>query len=174
MKKLRCDKPYDIDEARKRKGLSRRKRKDSRTTAYELTIRVPEEYRTYFDGKKKLTRTVFALTSYPRSNEDDVLNVDMRFCSEQQSCVLQRGPLERSLCKTSRLDQFIKPLPSDKELAADLHRRNLALLDQRIKLTPGNVDVFACLLDVEPDRQRSARRDLLVRAILITVTVCHS
>ena len=58
MKKLRCDKPYDIDEARKRKGLSRRKRKDSRTTAYELTIRIPEEYRTYFDGKKKLTRTV--------------------------------------------------------------------------------------------------------------------
>ena len=61
MKKLRCDKPYDIDEARKRKGLSRRKRKDSRTTAYELTIRVPVEYQIYFDGKKKLTRVVFAL-----------------------------------------------------------------------------------------------------------------
>ena len=34
MKKLRCDKPYDIDEARKKKGLPRRRRKDSRTTAY--------------------------------------------------------------------------------------------------------------------------------------------
>lgn len=41
MKKLRCDKPYDLDEARKKKGLPRRKRKDSRTTAYELTIRIP-------------------------------------------------------------------------------------------------------------------------------------
>ena len=60
-KKLRCDKPYDLDEARKQKGLPRRRRKDSRTTAYQLTIRVPEEYRTYFDGKKKLTRVVFAL-----------------------------------------------------------------------------------------------------------------
>lgn len=61
MKKLRCDKPYDIDASRKKKGLPRRKRKDSRTTAYELTIRVPEEYRLYFDGKKKLTRVAFAL-----------------------------------------------------------------------------------------------------------------
>lgn len=34
MKKLRCDKPYDLDEARKKKGLPRRKRKDARTTAY--------------------------------------------------------------------------------------------------------------------------------------------
>lgn len=42
MKKLRCDKPYDLDEARKKKGLPRRKRKDSRTTAYELTIRIPK------------------------------------------------------------------------------------------------------------------------------------
>ena len=45
MKKLRCDKPYDIDEARKKRELPRRRRKDSRTTAYELTIRVPSEYR---------------------------------------------------------------------------------------------------------------------------------
>ena len=60
-KKLRCDKPYDLDDARKQKGLPRRRRKDSRTTAYQLTLRVPEEYRTYLDGKKKLTRVVFAL-----------------------------------------------------------------------------------------------------------------
>lgn len=61
MKKLRCDKPYDLDEARKKKGLPRRKRKDSRTTAYELTIRIPEEYRECLGGKKKFTRTAFAL-----------------------------------------------------------------------------------------------------------------
>ena len=60
-KKLRSDKPYDLDEARKTKGLPRRRRKDSRTTAYELTIRIPEEYRAYFEGKKKLTKVVFAL-----------------------------------------------------------------------------------------------------------------
>ena len=58
---LRCDKPYNIDEARKKKGLPRRRRKDSRTTAYELTIRVPAEYQSYFGGKKKLTKVVFAL-----------------------------------------------------------------------------------------------------------------
>ena len=60
-KKLRSDKPYDLDEARKAKGLPRRRRKDSRTTAYELTIRIPEDYRAYFEGKKKLTKVVFAL-----------------------------------------------------------------------------------------------------------------
>ena len=58
---LRCDKPYNIDEARKKKGLPRCRRKDSRTTAYELTIRVPSEYQSYFGGKKKLTKVVFAL-----------------------------------------------------------------------------------------------------------------
>ena len=61
MEILRCDRPYNIDEARKKKGLPRRRRKDSRTTAYELTIRVPVEYQSYFNGKKKLTKTVFAL-----------------------------------------------------------------------------------------------------------------
>lgn len=89
MKKLRCDKPYDIDEARKRKGLSRRKRKDSRTTAYELTIRIPEEYRTYFDGKKKLTRTVFAL------NRKDDLKAQMDSFEDEKNAVLERGLEER-------------------------------------------------------------------------------
>lgn len=60
MGRLACDRPYNIDEARKRKGLPRRRRQDPRSTAYELTIRVPQEYRAYFDGKGKLTRTVFA------------------------------------------------------------------------------------------------------------------
>ena len=89
MKKLRCDKPYDIDEARKRKGLSRRKRKDSRTTAYELTIRIPEEYRTYFDGKKKLTRTVFAL------NRKDDLKTQIDSFEDEKNAVLERGLEER-------------------------------------------------------------------------------
>lgn len=61
MDRLFCDKPYNLDEAAARRGVPRRKRKDSRSTAYELTIRVPEGYRRYFGGKKKLTRTVFAL-----------------------------------------------------------------------------------------------------------------
>lgn len=56
-----CDKPYNLDEAAARRGALRRKRKDSRTTVYELTIRIPEEHRRHFGGKKKLTRVVFAL-----------------------------------------------------------------------------------------------------------------
>ena len=42
-KKLKCDKPYDLDEARKQKGLPRRRRHDTRTTADQLTHRVPAE-----------------------------------------------------------------------------------------------------------------------------------
>ena len=61
MQPLKCDKPYNLDEAAARRGAKRRKRKDSRTTAYELTIRIPEGSRRYFGGKKKLTRVVFAL-----------------------------------------------------------------------------------------------------------------
>lgn len=61
MQLLHCDKPYNLDEAAARRGTPRRKRKDSRTTAYELTIRIPEEHRRHFGGKKKLTRVVFAL-----------------------------------------------------------------------------------------------------------------
>ena len=61
MQPLNCDKPYNLDEAAARRGAPRRRRKDSRTTAYELTIRIPEEHRRHFGGKKKLTRVVFAL-----------------------------------------------------------------------------------------------------------------
>ena len=89
MKKLRCDKPYDIDEARRQKGLSRRRRKDSRTTAYELTIRVPEEYRTYFEGKKKLTRTVFAL------NKKDDLKDQINAFEDEKNAELERRLEER-------------------------------------------------------------------------------
>lgn len=35
-KTLKCDKPVDLDEARKAKGLPRRKRDDPKATAYEL------------------------------------------------------------------------------------------------------------------------------------------
>ncbi len=89
MKKLRCDKPYDIDEARKRKGLPRRRRKDSRTTAYELTIRIPEEYRTYFENKKKLTRTVFAL------NRKDDLKSQVDAFEDEKNAELERKLEER-------------------------------------------------------------------------------
>ena len=43
-KTLKCDKPVDLDEARKAKGLPRRKRDDPKATAYELRIRVPAEF----------------------------------------------------------------------------------------------------------------------------------
>ncbi|MFR5092780.1 MAG: hypothetical protein ACLTDR_13035 [Adlercreutzia equolifaciens] len=49
----------DLDEARKAKGLPRRKRDDPKATAYELRIRVPAEFQGVM-GRKKLSRTVFA------------------------------------------------------------------------------------------------------------------
>ena len=107
MKKLRCDKPYDIDEARRKKGLSRRKRKDARTTAYELTIRVPEEYRTYFDGKKKLTRTVFALNKKDDLKDqitafEDEKNTELERKQEERGWVKQDGKSEPGCCMTAR------------------------------------------------------------------------
>lgn len=92
-KKLKCDKPYDIDEVRKKKGLPRRKRSDSRTTAYELTIRIPEEYRTYFDNKKKLTRVVFAL------NRKDDLKPQIESFENEKNAELERKQEERGYAR---------------------------------------------------------------------------
>lgn len=89
MKKLRCDKPYDLDEACKKKGLPRRRRKDSRATAYELTIRIPEEYRTYFEGKKKLARVAFAL------NRKDDLKSQVEAFEDEKNAELERKQEER-------------------------------------------------------------------------------
>ena len=85
--RLACDKPYNVDEARKKKGLPRRRRKDPRATAYELTIRVPAEYRAYFDGKRKLTRTVFAL------NKKDDLKAQVKAFEDEKNVELE-GKLE--------------------------------------------------------------------------------
>lgn len=61
MQILTCDKPYNLDEVRKAKGKPRIARADSRTTLYELTIRIPKDYRVYVEGKTKYTRRVFTL-----------------------------------------------------------------------------------------------------------------
>ena len=82
MQLLHCDKPYNLDEAATRRGAARRKRKDSRTTAYELTIRIPEEHRRHFGGKKKLTRVVFAL------NKKVDLKGQVRAFEEEKNAVL--------------------------------------------------------------------------------------
>lgn len=82
MQPLNCDKPYNLDEAAARRGVPRRKRKDSRTTAYELTIRIPEERRRHFGGKKKLTRVVFAL------NKKVDLKGQVRAFEEEKNAVL--------------------------------------------------------------------------------------
>lgn len=60
MQLLHCDKPYNLDEAAARRGTPRRKRKDSRTTAYELTIRIPEEHRRHFGGKNVSATVIIA------------------------------------------------------------------------------------------------------------------
>lgn len=82
MQLLHRDKPYNLDEAAARRGTPRRKRKDSRTTAYELTIRIPEERRRHFGGKKKLTRVVFAL------NKKVDLKGQVRAFEEEKNAVL--------------------------------------------------------------------------------------
>ena len=78
---LKCDKPYNLDEARKRRGLPRIKRADSRTTAYELTIRVPEDYQIYLDGKTKFTRRAFVLNRRELQDEsrafEDEKNIEL-------------------------------------------------------------------------------------------------
>ena len=56
---VRCDKPYDLDAMDKHKGKQRRKRKDSHTTAYELTIRLSKEQQELM-GKRKYVRVVYA------------------------------------------------------------------------------------------------------------------
>ena len=56
-KTLKCDKPVDLDEARKAKGLPRRKRDDPKATAYELRIRVPAEFQAFTGHKEACSRT---------------------------------------------------------------------------------------------------------------------
>lgn len=88
MERLRCDKPYDVDEARARKGLPRRKRKNPRSTCYELAIRIPEEYQSVL-GRKKVTRTVYAL------NKREDLKGQVRDFEDEQN-----AKLEALLCQT--------------------------------------------------------------------------
>lgn len=57
---VKCDKPYDLDAADKRRGKPRRRREDSRSTAYELTIRLNEEQRSLLGGKPKFVKVVYA------------------------------------------------------------------------------------------------------------------
>lgn len=63
---VRCDKPYDLDAMDKRRGKPRRRRKDSHTTAYELTIRLSREQASLI-GKRKYVRVVYA-----RNKRDDL------------------------------------------------------------------------------------------------------
>lgn len=79
MARLRCDKPYNVDEARKRKGLPRRKRANPKTTCYELAIRIPDEYQAVM-GRKKVTKTVYAL-----NKKDDLRAQVLDFEDEQNA-----------------------------------------------------------------------------------------
>lgn len=82
MARLRCDKPYNVDEARKQKGLPRRKRANPKTTCYELAIRIPDEYQAVM-GRKKVTKTVYAL------NKKDDLRAQVRDFEDEQNARLE-------------------------------------------------------------------------------------
>ena len=126
MKKLRCDKPYDIDEARKKRELPRRRRKDSRTTAYELIIRVPDEYRVYFDGKKKLTRTVFAL------NRKDDLKSQVEAFEDEKNAELERQAAWKENRKAARWAKkhgtLAKPFKPVRVAGSDMQSKVLKFL----------------------------------------------
>lgn len=77
---VKCDKPYDLDQMDKRRGKPRRRRKDSHTTAYELTIRLSQEQMSLL-GKKKFVRVVYA-----KNKRDDLA----RQCSEFEQEVVSR------------------------------------------------------------------------------------
>lgn len=163
MKKLRCDRPYDIDEARKKKGLPRRKRADSRATAYELTIRIPEEYRTYFGNKKKLTRTVYTL------NRKEDLKSQVEAFEEEKNAELERrleehgwirqgeGKSEPGRCMTplgSYANRYTE-IRSNGSVSKDTIRneqRYLRYVDATIGMIPicrvTSEDIEGCLLKV--------------------------
>lgn len=82
MARLRCDKPYNVDEARKQKGLPRRKRANPKATCYELAIRIPDEYQAVM-GRKKVTKTVYAL------NKKDDLRAQVRDFEDEQNARLE-------------------------------------------------------------------------------------
>lgn len=114
MQLLHRDKPYNLDEAAARRGTPRRKRKDSRTTAYELTIRIPEERRRHFGGKKKLTRVVFAL------NKKVDLKGQVRAFEEEKNAVLglaleARGSLDAAAwaAMQSKVLKFVREVLND-------------------------------------------------------------
>ena len=85
--KVKCDKPYDLDAMDKRRGKPRRKRKDSHTTAYELTIRLSGE-QTSLVGKRKYVRVVYA-----RNKRDDLAR-QCRAFEDEVSTRLRKAAIE--------------------------------------------------------------------------------
>lgn len=89
MQRLRCDKPYNLDEARKRRGLPRVSRKDSRTTLYELTLRVPDEYTHLFENKRKFTKRVYVLNRKELQAEIEAFEAEK--CEELDNAELEHN-----------------------------------------------------------------------------------
>ena len=85
--RVKCDKPYDLDAMDKRKGKPRRKRKDSHTTAYELTIRLSKE-QVSLVGKKKYVRVAYA-----RNKRDDLAR-QCKVFEEEVSARLREAAIE--------------------------------------------------------------------------------
>lgn len=85
--KVKCDKPYDLDAMDKRRGKPRRKRKDSHTTAYELTIRLSSE-QIQLVNKKKYVRVVYA-----RNKREDLAR-QCRVFEEEVNARLREAAVE--------------------------------------------------------------------------------
>lgn len=110
MARLRCDKPYNVDEARKQNGLPRRKRANPKTTCYELAIRIPDEYQAVM-GRKKVTKTVYAL------NKKDDLRAQVRDFEDEQN-----ARLEVLLGRVQAKDSPSSPLTGESPLISYIDR----------------------------------------------------
>lgn len=169
MRPLRCDKPYNLDEARKRRGLARIKRDDSRTTVYELTVRIPDDYQVYFDGKTKFTKRVFVLNRRELQDEtrmfEDQKNDEFLKAKEAYEKSLEAGgkesqalPLNENGYCTATLTEYAEryiEVRSHGSVSEETIKNELSYL-RYIKATIGDIiffevkadDIERCLIDI--------------------------
>lgn len=134
---VRCDKPYDLDEMDKRRGKPRRRRKDSHTTAYELTIRLSKEQRDLM-GKAKYVRVVYA-----KNKREDLARQRKGF-EEEVSRKIRDAALSASVTTADMGDEVshvVRAYLKSRENAvvSDYCRDSLSITERYIDPTIGGI-----------------------------------
>lgn len=134
---VRCDKPYDLDEMDKRRGKPRRRRKDSRTTAYELTVRLSKEQRDLM-GKAKYVRVVYA-----KNKREDLARQQKEF-EEEVSRKIREAALSASIATAdmgSEVSHVVRAYLKSRENAvvSDYCRDSLNITERYIDPTIGKI-----------------------------------